>query len=180
MVEKMRLDVEGSRFQWLDLKSEKKGLKEIKDDAYTLIMAMSINYTSMINVYARVSMVDAINNSCVMVIAGRNDGLIEWNREMLIWGKNVEEQAVEGDGNLNGTLPRKQSKEKEEDQDNELGDLEYNYHSEKEEVAMDSGLVPGLEIGAQKGSREVSGHGKVEGEGKYMTMVHFKSYTHAL
>lgn len=57
MAKELNLVVQGCTFWWLDVMSERMGMREIKDDADALAMAQTANLCREINVYAKVTRV---------------------------------------------------------------------------------------------------------------------------
>lgn len=68
MTKELNLDVEGCKFLWMDLMSDKMGMTEIKDDADALVMAQSVDLCKVVNNYAKITMV--VTPSCTIASGG--------------------------------------------------------------------------------------------------------------
>ena len=65
MAKEMNLQVEGCTFWWLHLKSSDMDIREIKNNADALELALNVAHDRMINIYAKVSNI-GINGSDVV------------------------------------------------------------------------------------------------------------------
>ncbi|XP_039133195.1 protein diaphanous homolog 1-like [Dioscorea cayenensis subsp. rotundata] len=148
MAKEMGLIVDGCRFWWLDINNSTMGLREIINDADALAMAMTVNHTKVINLYAKVSSSDS-GAVKVNVVRNKKAGNASTENVDKIIEKdqlgNVEESEA---GNVEGgnATDEEADDDKELEEGSELHDSEYSFNSqeegEEEGVIADSGSVP--------------------------------------
>ncbi|KAJ0962494.1 hypothetical protein J5N97_027616 [Dioscorea zingiberensis] len=128
MAKAMSLEVDGCRFYWMDHCDKKKGLKEIKNDQDAMEMALRVDGSRYINVYAKVCKIDGINDQ-------EADAAEEWLMEETEVIKEAFEAEEAFEANARECLKRK---EVEEDEDSDFDDSDYNCASQEEQVDVDN------------------------------------------
>ena len=88
------MQVEGGTFWWQHLKSSNMGIREIRNDADALELALNVDHDRMINIYTKVSNIgtndrDVVSTSRCEVSHAMEEGDYSGMRE------NMQEQVVE-------------------------------------------------------------------------------------
>ena len=153
MTKEMNLQVEGCTFWWLHLKSSDMDIREIKNDADALELALNVAHDRMINIYAKVSNIGINGSDVVSTFRCEVSHAMEAEDHSGV-RENIQQPVVQENINLQVASP---GDKKKMDEDSDLHDSEYSFNSQEEEIieGNDDDMGPG--IGSQEGNEEEEG-----------------------